>query len=50
MDFKELLQRLRLEDEVTLLELLEVDSDMLVDAFHEHVLDNLSRIARHYEE
>lgn len=41
MDKQELLEELRKLDEVTLLELLGVNSDMLVDAFLDIIDDNL---------
>ena len=48
MDKQELLDRLRNEDEVTLLELLEVTSDQLVDKFLDEIDENIGRIARFY--
>lgn len=48
MNKQELLEQLRKEDEVTLLELLELTSDDLVDAFLEQIEDNLERIYRFY--
>lgn len=50
MSKQELLDRLRKEDEVTLLELLDITSDDIVDKFLDSIEDNLDRIARWYEE
>lgn len=50
MNFQELLQELRREDEVTLLELLDVSSEELVDAFVDLIAENESRIRRWYDE
>ena len=42
----ELIEALRSLDEVTLLELLDVKSDDLVDAFLEKIEDNYSKLSR----
>jgi hypothetical protein len=44
MDKSELLQKLRKLDETSLLELLEINSDDLVDAFLDKIDDNLDRL------
>lgn len=44
MDKLELITALRQLDEITLLELLEVNSDELVDAFLDKIDDNLDRL------
>lgn len=44
MDKLELITTLRQLDEITLLELLEVNSDELVDAFLDKIEDNLDRL------
>lgn len=44
MDKIELLAALRQLDEITLLELLEVNSDELVDAFLDKIDDNLDKL------
>ena len=41
---KELVEALRKTDEITLLELLEINSDNLVDAFLDKIEDNLDRL------
>lgn len=48
MNKQELLEALRNEDEVTLLELLEINSSDIVDMFHDWIEENIGRIARHY--
>ena len=50
MSKTELLELLRKEDEWTLLELLEVNSEDIVDAFPEKIQENLERIYRHYND
>ena len=47
---QELLERLRLLDEVTLMELLGLKSDDLVDAFKDLIEDNENKIRRHLSE
>ena len=49
MNRQELLEALRKEDEVTLLELLEITSDDLVDVFVDKIDDNLDKMYRLYE-
>lgn len=49
MNKQELLDRLRHEDEVTLLELLDLHSDQIVDQFLELVEERLGVIERYYE-
>lgn len=49
MNRQELLEALRKEDEVTLLELLEISSDDLVDVFIDKIDDNLDKMYRLYE-
>ena len=45
----ELIELLKHEDEWTLLELLEVNSEDIVDAFQDKIVENLERIYRHYD-
>ena len=47
MGRQELIERLRQLDEITLLELLEVNSDMLVDAFANEIEEHEGRIRRY---
>ena len=44
MSFLEILQELRKVDEVTLLELLDIEADELIDAFPEKIKDRLQYI------
>lgn len=46
----ELIQKLREVDEVTLLELLEINSDEIVDRFIDKIVDNELRIRKEIEE
>lgn len=48
MDKQELLEALRNEDEVTLLELLQINSSDIVDKFFDEIEDNLTNIYRYY--
>lgn len=50
MNLQELLETLRNEDEVTLLELLDLKADDIVDRFLDTIMDNQQRIVRFYEE
>lgn len=50
MTKQELLQRLREEDEVVLLELLGLTSTQLVDRCLDDIDDNLEALLRNYEE
>lgn len=50
MDKLELLEQLRQLDEVTLLELLEINSSDLVDAFLERIQENETKLRRHVNE
>ena len=50
MNFAELLDQLKQEDEVTLLELLELTSEDLVDQNVDRIKDNIGRIYRHYSD
>lgn len=50
MSKTELIELLRKEDEWTLLELLEINSEDIVDAFQEKITENLERIYRHYND
>lgn len=45
----EILDRLKQEDEVTLLELLEITAEDLIDAFLEKIEDNEARLYRYYK-
>jgi len=47
MNLKELLEELRKVEEVTLMELLELTSDDLVDAFFEKVEDEQERLIKY---
>jgi hypothetical protein len=47
MNTVELIEELRKLDEVTLLELLEINSTDLVDAFLDRIEDNLERLYRY---
>ena len=49
MDKKELIERLRQLDELTLLEILEINSSDLVDAFLDRIVDNEHRIYRYFD-
>ena len=49
-DLKELVEFLRTVDEVTLLELLEIDSDDLVDTFSDKIADKKDRLFQYYHE
>lgn len=44
MTFPEITERLKALDEVTLLELLNIDSDMLVDAFMDRIEDRIEKL------
>lgn len=50
MNKQELLLQLRKEDEVVLLELLELTSDDLVDAFLDLIEDKAEKLVSKYEE
>lgn len=50
MNKLELLEELRKLDEVTLLEVLEITSEELVDAFPEKIDDNLDKIYKTIQE
>lgn len=50
MNFAELLEELRKLDEVTLLELLEVTSEQLVDSFYELVEENETRLIKYFND
>ena len=50
MTFQELLKTLRQEDEVTLLEILELNSNDLVDKCLDEIEEHMPRILRLYEE
>jgi hypothetical protein len=50
MTKQELLQRLRNEDEVVLLEILQLTSDDLVDKFLDNIEDDTDRLLSLYEE
>lgn len=44
MDKRELIEKLRKIDETTLMELLEINSDDLIDAFLDKIEDSLDRL------
>lgn len=46
----ELIQHLRNEDEVVLLEILELTSDQIVDKFLDEIDENFKRLTKLYEE
>lgn len=46
----ELIEKLRKEDELTLLELLDITSEDLVDMFLDEIENNLGRIYRYYDD
>ena len=46
MDYLELIEKLKGVDEVTLLELLEISSEDLVDTFSDKINEHLSKIYR----
>lgn len=46
MSYTELVERLREIDELTLLEILEINSDDIVDAFLDRIVDYENRIRR----
>lgn len=48
MSFQELLEELKKEDETILLELLEITSDEIVDAFLDKIKDNIDRVYKNY--
>lgn len=50
MDYVELLDYLKTQDEVTLLELLDVSADELVEAFADKIKDNINKIYRFVDE
>jgi len=50
MDYAEVLDELKKLDEVTLLELLEIDSEEIVDNFGDKITDNLNRIYKKLRE
>lgn len=49
MSFLELVELLKREEETILMELLEINSEELVDAFIDKIKENQERIYRHYE-
>jgi hypothetical protein len=49
MSFTELLQQLKTEDEVLLLELLEIRSEDLVDVFLDKIKEKVDKIYRYYD-
>jgi hypothetical protein len=50
MTFADLLERLKLEDEVSLLEILDISSDELVDLLEETIYDKQQRVRNYYEQ
>lgn len=50
MNKQELIEKLRLQDEVTILELLDLHSDELVDAFLDKVYERYEYIQKELEE
>lgn len=49
MSFLELVELLKREEETILMELLEINSEELVDAFIDKIKENQERIYRHYQ-
>lgn len=49
MTKSELIELLKHEDEWTLLELLEVNSEDIVDAFQDKIVEHLERVYKYYE-
>jgi hypothetical protein len=47
VNFPEVVEQLKHEDELTLLELLEITSEDLVDAFRDRIEDNINKVYRH---
>jgi hypothetical protein len=47
VNFPEVIEQLKHEDEITLLELLEITSEDLVDAFSERIEENIKKVYRH---
>lgn len=50
MNFAELVEQLKGEDELTLLELLDLNSEKLVDQNLDSILDNIEKIYRHFSD
>jgi hypothetical protein len=50
MNFPEVLEQLKHEDETILLELLEITSEDLVDAFVDRIEENIKKVYRHLSE
>jgi hypothetical protein len=50
VNFPEVLEQLKHEDELVLLELLELTSEDLVDAFADKIEENIKRVYRHLSE
>lgn len=50
MTYDELLEKLKLVDELSLLELLELTSDDLVEQFSSKINENLDRLHKHLNE
>lgn len=50
MKLYELIEKLRSLDEVSILELLEITTDDLLDAFSDRVEDNQNRIYRYFDQ
>jgi hypothetical protein len=49
MSFLELVEQLKQEDEVMLLELLDIRSDELVEVFIDKIKDKVDKIYRYYD-
>lgn len=50
MTFDDLIERLKLEDEVTLLEILDLSTSELVDTLWSEIYDKQERIREYYNE
>ena len=47
--FKDLLDKLKKEDEVTVLEILDLSSEELIDMIESYIYDNIDRVENYYD-
>ena len=47
--FQDLLDKLKKEDEVTVLEILDISSEELVDLIESYIHDNITRVEHYYD-
>ena len=47
--FKDLLDKLKQEDEVTVLEILDLSSEELIDMIESYIYDNIDRVENYYD-